>query len=87
MKYDMFDLKTGSLLMQAVLLASIRQGKRLFQRLEGPHVPPPGAYTSNRCLPGLLPPCDKLTYEPKSKPILLYHKNAMPVGFRSQLGA
>ena len=36
--------------MQAVLLASIRQGKRVLQRLDGPNVPPPGAYTTNRCL-------------------------------------
>ena len=34
--------------MQAVLLASIRQGKRVLQRLDGPDVPPPGAYTTDR---------------------------------------
>ena len=37
-----------NMLMQAVLLASIRQGKRLLQRVGGPDVPPPGAYTTNR---------------------------------------
>lgn len=34
--------------MQAVLLGSIRQGKRVLQRLNGPDVPPPGAYTVDR---------------------------------------
>lgn len=71
--------------MQAVLLASIRQGKRVLQRLDGPHVPPPGAYTSNRWLPRLVLPCDMLTSE--SYPTLLYHKTEMPVEIRSQLGA
>lgn len=46
--------ETQNLLMQAVLTASIRQGKRVLQRLDGPNVPPPGAYTTNRWLLTLL---------------------------------
>ena len=34
---------------QAVLLASIKQNRRVLQRLHGPDVPPPGLYTTTRC--------------------------------------
>jgi len=34
---------------QAVLIASIKQNRRVLQRLHVPDVPPPGLYTTNRC--------------------------------------
>lgn len=51
------ELMTRSLVVQAVLLASIKQGKRVLQRLDGPNVPPPGAYTTSRWLLKVLPLC------------------------------
>ncbi|DBA95945.1 hypothetical protein WJX77_009394 [Trebouxia sp. C0004] len=38
---------------QAVLIASIKQNRRVLQRLHAPDVPPPGSYTTNRTAKGV----------------------------------
>lgn len=40
--------------MQAVLLAAVKQQKRVLQRLNKDSVPPPGHYTTNRSVKTLL---------------------------------